>query len=64
MTNNTSETRALNKKKLEAFEPQALDPKYQKWLQANYPNTAELDKMAQTIQTLDYQPLISIIIPV
>ena len=64
MTNNTNETRALNKKKLESLEPQALDPTYQKWLQANYPTTAELDKMAQAIQTFDHQPLISIITPV
>lgn len=44
--------------------PQSLDPNYQTWLTLNYPTSQDLKNMAEQIKCLEYQPLISIIMPV
>ncbi|ACK64983.1 glycosyl transferase family 2 [Rippkaea orientalis PCC 8801] len=44
--------------------PKSLDPNYQTWLSFNYPTSEDLNTMAEQIQKLEYQPLISIIMPV
>ncbi|MEL7006034.1 MAG: glycosyltransferase [Bacteroidota bacterium] len=53
-----------NLEALNNFHPIALDPVYQKWLKKNYPNSAELEKMAQAVEAFEYQPNISVITPV
>lgn len=44
--------------------PSSSDIRYHKWLIENYPRKADLQRMAQTVDVLSYQPLISIIMPV
>lgn len=44
--------------------PLAVSSEYQQWLNKNYPRTADLRKMADTVEVLAYKPLISIIMPV
>ncbi|MEL6495170.1 MAG: glycosyltransferase [Cyanobacteria bacterium J06623_7] len=43
---------------------QSKDPRYQKWLSQNYPHPGRLTRIAKCCQAKDYQPLISIIVPV
>ena len=40
------------------------DPKYQKWLDQNYPKPGELNKIREACLALAYQPSISVIVPV
>ena len=40
------------------------DPKYQKWLDQNYPKPRELNKIREACLALAYQPSISVIVPV
>lgn len=44
--------------------PSSLDPNYQAWLNQHYPTQIDLQKMANNLENLTYQPLISIIVPV
>ncbi|NEP01149.1 MAG: glycosyltransferase [Symploca sp. SIO2E9] len=44
--------------------PRSGDINYQKWLLKNYPNQAKLRKLAQTVETFSYKPVISLIVPV
>ncbi|MEM7592578.1 MAG: glycosyltransferase [Cyanobacteria bacterium P01_A01_bin.83] len=44
--------------------PQSDNVQYQKWLENNYPRSAELTKLGEGSLKLAYQPLISIIVPV
>ncbi|MBP0003650.1 MAG: glycosyltransferase [Cyanobacteria bacterium SBC] len=41
-----------------------VDDPYQWWLQANYPRPSDLDRMAKEIDRLEFQPTISIVMPV
>ena len=48
-----------------ADEPvKSKDFKYQQWLRKNYPKPEHFDKIKSQILALDYQPLISVIVPV
>ena len=64
MASQATEARILNKELLAKGSPKALDPAYQQWLKENYPTTTDLEKLAQDIEALKYQPTISIITPV
>ena len=44
--------------------PRSSDNIYQQWLNKNYPKQADLDRMAETLETFKYKPTISIIVPV
>lgn len=44
--------------------PVSNDPLYYRWLIKNYPSKADLQKMAATVETLRYKPVISVIMPV
>ena len=44
--------------------PSSLDDNYSTWLNQNYPTQIDLQKMANNLESLTYQPLISIIMPV
>ena len=48
-----------------ADEPvKSRDFKYQQWLRKNYPQPKNFDKIKSQILTLDYRPLISVIVPI
>ena len=51
-------------KNIDSEIPISNDLQYQKWLEANYPRPAKLQKITQASLNLTYQPLISIIVPV
>jgi O-antigen biosynthesis protein len=42
----------------------SLDRTYNKWLDKNFPKEADLLKMAESLKTFSYQPVISVIMPV
>ena len=44
--------------------PQSKDSNYQKWLDLHYPDSYELSKISKNIRKINYQPKISIIVPV
>ncbi len=44
--------------------PQSEDTQYQKWLNKNYPRTADLCKMTETLSVFHRKPVISVIVPV
>ena len=44
--------------------PSSLEIYYQAWLNQNYPTQIDLQEMTNNLETLTYQPLISIIMPV